>query len=245
MTGIYALGGVCEHLHEDAPACEAIRGGVTDLVLRDMRRYGEGAILVWPARSVGGHIGTVILIEEESMSHTSRAVVAAVIATILLTFGLSGVSSANPNCWFGMWIKSNANGMYVSAELGGVPYPYYDYGRLRARATAVGPWERFTICQISADGLTTIQSEANGLYVSAEIGADLRLRARSDRVGPWEGFYLPWQGGYPSWPQDGLWIRSAANGQFVAAEMGATGNNYGLLRARSGAVGPWERFTRR
>ncbi|WP_424887005.1 hypothetical protein [Streptomyces sp. XH2] len=38
-------------------------------------------------------------------------------------------------------ITSRANGRLVSAELG---YGGDTYGMLRARATAVGPWELFT-----------------------------------------------------------------------------------------------------
>jgi hypothetical protein len=59
---------------------------------------------------------------------------------------------------------------------------------LRARSEEVGPWERYTLgCK---NDLLTIQSQANGKYVSTELAypapfTDL-LRARATVVGPWE-----------------------------------------------------------
>ncbi|MYS22369.1 hypothetical protein GA0115240_140649 [Streptomyces sp. DvalAA-14] len=35
-------------------------------------------------------------------------------------------------------------------------------------------------------------------------------------------------------------ILSVANGESVTAEVDDTGNNYGMLRARSATIGPWE-----
>jgi len=37
-------------------------------------------------------------------------------------------------------------------------------------------------------------------------------------------------------------IQSLANGKYVSAELGWSGDNYGMLRARSSKVGPWEKF---
>jgi len=34
----------------------------------------------------------------------------------------------------------------------------------------------------------------------------------------------------------------AANGLYVSAELGYTGDDYGMLRARAASVGPWEQF---
>ncbi|HXA60500.1 MAG TPA: hypothetical protein VNW94_15180, partial [Streptosporangiaceae bacterium] len=61
-----------------------------------------------------------------------------------------------------------ANGLYVTAELGS-GYTGADYGMLRARATSVGPWERFEECPLVPYTIT-LRSEANGLYVTAELG---------------------------------------------------------------------------
>jgi hypothetical protein len=41
----------------------------------------------------------------------------------------------------------------------------------------------------------------------------------------------------------GYYILSWANLRYVAAELGATGGSYGMLRARSTSIGPWERFS--
>ncbi|GAB2723880.1 fascin domain-containing protein [Kitasatospora kifunensis] len=132
-------------------------------------------------------------------------------------------------------IRSAANGQYVSAELG---YTGDQYGMLRARAGAVGPWEQYNLCRNTTTNTYAIRS-SNGQYVSAELGytGDQygMLRARAGAVGPWEQFtFEPAANGYA--------IRSAANGQYVSAELGYTGDQYGMLRARAGAVGPWEQF---
>jgi len=84
-------------------------------------------------------------------------------------------------------ITSQANGLLVSAELG---YTGGDAGMLRARANAIGPWERFFIDNFGT--FATITSAANGLLVSAELGytgddAGM-LRARATAIGPWEQF---------------------------------------------------------
>jgi hypothetical protein len=89
-----------------------------------------------------------------------------------------------------------SNGRYVSAELGyGTSNPLY--GMLRARATSVGAWERFTMVFIDVNGSTyTAFRAANGLWVSAELGYSGSeygmLRARAGSIGPWELFgYTP------------------------------------------------------
>jgi hypothetical protein len=41
---------------------------------------------------------------------------------------------------------------------------------------------------------------------------------------------------------DGDSILSAANGRWVSAELGYTGGNYAMLRARATAIGPWEQY---
>ena len=95
-------------------------------------------------------------------------------------------------------LRSRANGLYVSAELG---WMGDDYGLLRARAAAIGPWEKFKIISLGDLAPTkaewvSIQSLANGRYVSAEIGwtDDRRglLRARAPEAGRWEEFgFIP------------------------------------------------------
>jgi hypothetical protein len=90
------------------------------------------------------------------------------------------------------FISNEQNGRYVTAELGRTGV---DYGMLRARATAVGPWEKFTITRWGPNpSMYTIRSQANGRYVSAELGyGGVRhgmLRARATSIGNWEKFFI-------------------------------------------------------
>jgi hypothetical protein len=91
-----------------------------------------------------------------------------------------------------------------------------------------------------------LRSDANHKYVSVELGYGTTspyrgmLRARASSVGPWERFEFCWRvqnnPGY-------LAIRSLTNGKWVAAELGRTGKDYGMLRARSTSIGSWETFS--
>ncbi|GLZ79850.1 hypothetical protein Afil01_46570 [Actinorhabdospora filicis] len=150
----------------------------------------------------------------------------------------AGVAPTAVPCWINISIYSTANNRWISAELG---YSGGDYAMLRARATAVGPWERYVVCRDPGTGVTDISSMANGLYVSAELGysgGDYgMLRARASVRGPWEIFYTS------SAPGGGrLVITSQANGLYVSAELGYSGGDYGMLRARASALGPWELY---
>jgi hypothetical protein len=133
-------------------------------------------------------------------------------------------------------IQSRANGRFVSAELG---YSGINYAMLRARATVVGPWERFRLCYHFNNGTYTFFALSNNRYVSAELGYSgsnyAMLRARATVIGPWERFHLQSFGTYVT-------IRSAANNQLVSAELGYPGIRYAMLRARATVVGPWEQF---
>ena len=99
-------------------------------------------------------------------------------------------------------LKSSQTGMYVTAELGyGTTDPRY--GMLRARATTISTWQRFS--SVSLDNLTGVRvfRGANGLWVSSELGYPTTherygmLRARYDlaangsKWGPWEKFTAP------------------------------------------------------
>ncbi|AOK47037.1 hypothetical protein WT60_09420 [Burkholderia sp. MSMB617WGS] len=146
-------------------------------------------------------------------------------------------NAVGPACTQNVSITSLANHDLVSTELG---YAGSEYAMLRARATAAGPWEQYTVCNYTSDGYWTIQSQANGLYVSAELGYSGgqygMLRARASVVGPWEKFTFGACGlGCTT-------VQSQANGLFVSAELGYTGDQYGMLRARASVAGPWEQF---
>jgi hypothetical protein len=136
----------------------------------------------------------------------------------------------------GSVIRFTANNRYVSAEISNSGD---DYGMLRARATAVGPWEQYTL--LVSGSVWAIRSDANGRYVSAEIsrtGADYgMLRARATEIGPWEQYALYYNSGTGAYT-----LQSLANDLYVSTELNYTGARYGLLRARATAVGSWEQF---
>jgi hypothetical protein len=151
--------------------------------------------------------------------------------------GLVVVGPATPahalSCYDG-WLKSSANGKYVSAELN---YTGIGYAELRARNTSVGPWERFEFCWRVGNNpaQVAIRSLANGKWVSAELGYSEpfygMLRARASTIGPWETFNAS------------VGLRNLANWKLVSAELGYTGGRNGMLRARASSFGPWESFT--
>lgn len=150
------------------------------------------------------------------------------------------VALASTDCYIGISIKRDGVNRFVSAELdytGSVQY------LLRARATAIGPWEEFSMCRVSTTWATYIWSDANGRYVSAEQDYAQPnkglLRARATAVGPWEQFYTNKLPG-----NCGVRIQSADSLLYVAAEEDFSGNRKEALRARtpSGALGSWENF---
>ena len=138
-------------------------------------------------------------------------------------------------------IQSYQNSNFVSTEIG---YSGSQYGMLRARASAVGPWEKYTICIDNTTSIVTIQAQANGLFVSTEIGylnsSYAMLRARASVVGPWEQYFLNCSSGSHGF----CFIQSKANGLFVAEEDLYWGSGYGMLRARTTpqSIGTWEEF---
>jgi hypothetical protein len=91
------------------------------------------------------------------------------------------------------YIKNEYNGRYVSAEFGRTGV---DDGMLRARATSIGPWEKFRIERWGPNpSMYTIKSLTYGRYVSTELGyGGVRknmLRARASGIGNWEKFIIP------------------------------------------------------
>lgn len=135
-------------------------------------------------------------------------------------------------------IYALANNRYVSAEK---EYTGNRKGMLRARATAIGTWERFQIvgnCRVSPG--CAIRALANGRYVSAEKldpGPQKgMLRARATSIGAWERFIV--KGDCTA----GCALLARANNRYVAAERAYSGSGKGMLRARSTSVGTWEKF---
>ncbi|WP_433428520.1 fascin domain-containing protein [Nonomuraea sp. CA-141351] len=173
-----------------------------------------------------------------------RSFIAFPVAAVVAATGLVSMSpsQANADTCLNTTIISDVNNMFVSAELNQTGTLY---GMLRARATSVGPWERFRICE--SDGLAgsttwTIQSLANGKYVSAELNYEGHysglLRARADSPGPWEKFRFS---GDPFTLRQSSMV-SLGNGRYVTTEVNETGSSYAMLRARASSVGAWERY---
>ena len=137
--------------------------------------------------------------------------------------------------------ESNANYGFVSAELG---YTGGYYGMLRARSGSIGPWEQYSIGSSGdTDGTWAIRSVANNLYVSSEFGYsggdDGLQRARASVIGDWEKFFLYQIGGQFAW-QSYYPYGSACC--YVSTEMGYTGFEFEMLRARAYSVGSWELY---
>lgn len=156
-----------------------------------------------------------------------------------LTGRSATATPALPPCYYNVGFYSLANGQWVSAE---VDYTDQYYGMLRARAPGIGPWETFSLCLNDVTGNWNIWSVQSGYYVSAELGDPPyyygMLRARATSLGPWEQFNLFCDS------NGRLVIQSAANGDFVSAEIGSdyTDGAYGMLRARATEIGPWEEY---
>jgi hypothetical protein len=135
-----------------------------------------------------------------------------------------------------MW--SADTGLFVSTELG---YGEPDWAVLRARASSVGPWELYQVCQYQS--AQEIWSNAAQRWVTAEDGRTGNdygmLRAVSTGIGVLQRFYFTdyYNGG--ALPMS---FESLYNGRWVSDEEGFTGMWYGMLRARAEGIGAWERW---
>lgn len=123
-------------------------------------------------------------------------------------------------------------GLAVSVELGSdATFP----GELRARATKIGPWEKFTYC-IDDNNVFTLKSLANGEYVSCEENFDppyqYLLRARASTVGSWEKYVR-----YSNGDTFGF---TGSPSYWVTGDLNFTGNDKGILLANRKTKGSWE-----
>ncbi len=109
---------------------------------------------------------------------------------------------------------------------------------------ATGSSPQSTTCFL----VTAIWSNANGKAVAAEFGGATTsssygmLRARSEVPGLWESWNVCRDAATRRTLIQSNAINSPYYGRYVTAELGYTGNNYGMLRARSTTAGPWEEF---
>jgi len=169
------------------------------------------------------------------------------VACVAMTAGLAIVTASPAAAGNGFCgnaaLKSRANGMYLSAELG---YGGNLYGALRARSSSIGPWERFELCQRTEvimgapSYISTLQSLANGKFVSADwnLSGSQRgiLRAGwATTAQGWEFFQID-AGNHPA----KIFVTSGL--VYASAEMGYPGDLYGVVRARAANVGLWEQY---
>jgi hypothetical protein len=140
-------------------------------------------------------------------------------------------------------IRATATSRYVSAELGA---PEGSYGVLRARATTVGAWERFRFHESYSGPVDFGFWPAEN---NRPVQTDIQARGAYQGTLQANGTFDALSQGDPAMVYDlvpigsgDFAIRSHANNRFVSAELGYTGANYGLLRARATTVGAWERF---
>jgi hypothetical protein len=127
-----------------------------------------------------------------------------------------------------MALKSNANGLYASAELATTNSP------LRARAAVAQAWETYTVVD-AGGGWSGLKSAANGLYVSADLNVGGALEAKAAALQGWEKFQIVQNA-------DGsVALKSGANGFYVTATLSQTG---APLRAdHATTVQGWEQFS--
>lgn len=159
----------------------------------------------------------------------------------LVTGQLTTDTSAAAALCFGPYaLEARSNGQFVSAE---VSYPGSEFGMLRARTDAIGPWEKFDECSDAGFGETRLFSYGTGLYVATEVeyagNHNGMLRARANAIGSWEKYSVEngtdWEGSY-------ITLRSMGNNRFVTADPGFPDRYRGMLLARGSSVGPWEKF---
>ncbi|GGK28636.1 hypothetical protein GCM10010124_21670 [Pilimelia terevasa] len=94
---------------------------------------------------------------------------------------------------------------------------------------------RSSLFRTQPDGRTVYAS--NEMDYTGALANLVRLRAPAD--GPWEELDIcaHLDGGSTY-----LTFQSIANDKYLSAELGATGIDYGMVRARGERIGPWEKF---
>lgn len=183
----------------------------------------------------------------------STAIGAAVFGALLFASvaAVQPAAQATVHLTHATYIVSNDSHLFATAEVGWSGSGSGSYGVVRARTAAPGPWEHFAFDYVHdwnpnapANEIYIFSYAANN-YVSAEFGWSgtqrgiLHARSGSTSPGPWETFYTTSN-------NDGTLSLSVYDNSgtryYVSAEDGWTGNSYGILRARSTSIGPWEKF---
>jgi len=167
--------------------------------------------------------------------HLTRWVVVVVMAAV----GLAVPQAAHAAACAHVTIQSTWTLRFVSVELGETGFRY---AMLRARASTVGPWEKFTSCYNESGNYYTFRSDANGKYVVVQsLSGDYAwmLTATVD-----QGTASSTQFRQVNPSSDTPSLLSLRNDNYVATELGypESSADFGLLRARSTSIGPWEQF---
>ncbi|MEV1025036.1 endonuclease/exonuclease/phosphatase family protein [Streptomyces sp. NPDC050264] len=128
-------------------------------------------------------------------------------------------------------LRSEANGLYVTADPN-------DGGKMTAKASKVGSWERFTLHTNHAGKNIALRSESTGFFASADLGGDGTVRAKAGAIASYEQFTVE------SRASDGpgqFALKSVSDGTYVTVEHTTEGGD--VLHTRATSVGSWERFT--
>jgi hypothetical protein len=134
-------------------------------------------------------------------------------------------------------IQSTWTLKYASVELNETGFRY---GMLRARSSTIGSWEKFTACYYESGNYYTFRSDANGKYVVVQSSSGDYAWMLTATVDQGTAISTQFRQINPS--SDTPSLLSLRNGNYVSTELGYTGADYGLLRARATSIGPWEQF---
>lgn len=126
---------------------------------------------------------------------------------------------------------------FASVEIG---ESGFRYAMLRARASKVGPWEKFTSCYYESGDYFTFRSDANGKYVvvqSSNGNTAWMLTATVDQATAVSTHFRKVNAS-----SDTPSLLALRNDNYVSTELGYVDADYGLLRARATSIGPWEQL---
>ena len=155
-------------------------------------------------------------------------------------FGASAINTvALPQpCWDRVRIRSNGNGLYVSADHNISTSPL----RARTSYNALGAWEYFKVCRNANNWQTAMQAD-DGKWVWTTAGSDTsggRLYAFDAQCGCDQNNLFTSYTAPGQWTL--TWFYSLSKGLYVSNQLDYAGDDYTSLRARLGSVGPWEWF---
>jgi hypothetical protein len=135
--------------------------------------------------------------------------------------------SSGPKAGEVIWLKAEANGKYVSADIG-----ISTSGPLYANKTGVGTWEKFVVSD-AGSGNVYLKALANNKFVQSNQSDGGRLYAAGSAGSTWESIR------FEVLSNGKLALKFNINGRYASAD------NYGnsqLIANRTTAQG-WEQFT--